>query len=69
MSNMYLLFDLSSRDIVHLALFDSGSIEHKKYSGMNRELLSSVDDFTNSALLIFIVPRISAKLGQFIEAP
>ncbi|MBT4120620.1 MAG: hypothetical protein HOA57_00830 [Candidatus Magasanikbacteria bacterium] len=42
---MYLLFDLSSRDIVHLALFDSGSIEHKKYSGMNRELLSSVDDF------------------------
>jgi len=31
--------------------------------------LSSVDDFTNSALLIFIVPRISAKLGQFIEAP
>lgn len=31
--------------------------------------LSSVDDFTNSALLIFIVPRIGAKLGQFIEVP
>ena len=31
--------------------------------------LSSADDFTNSALLIFIVPRIDAKLDQFIEAP
>ena len=31
--------------------------------------LSSVDDFTNSALLIFIVPRIGAKLGQFLEVP
>ena len=31
--------------------------------------LSSVDDFMNSALLIFIVPRIGAKLGQFVEVP
>jgi hypothetical protein len=31
--------------------------------------LSSVDDFTNSALLIFIVPRIGVKLGQFTEVP
>jgi len=44
---MYLLFDLSVRDTTHLALFNKESIEHKKYSGMNRELLSSVDDFLN----------------------
>ena len=42
---MYLLLDLSQRDTIHLALFDEQLIEHKKYSGMNRELLSSVDDF------------------------
>ncbi len=42
---MYLLLDLSVRDTIHLVLFDADSIEHKKYSGMNRELLSSVGDF------------------------
>jgi len=42
---MYLLLDLSQRDTIHLALFDEQLIEHKKYSGMNRELLSSVDNF------------------------
>ncbi len=42
---MYLLLDLSVKDTIHLALFNTDSIEHKKYSGMNRELLSSVDNF------------------------
>lgn len=45
MSSMYLLFDLSVKDTIYLMLFNSNFIEHKKYSGMNRELLSSVDDF------------------------
>lgn len=31
--------------------------------------LSSVDDFMNSVLLIFIVRRIGAKLDQFLEVP
>ncbi|MBU2542524.1 hypothetical protein KJ785_03120 [Patescibacteria group bacterium] len=42
---MYLLLDLSIKDVIHLALFDKQVIEHKKYSGMNRELLSCIDDF------------------------
>ena len=42
---MYLLFDLSIKDTIHLAVFDKKSIEHKNYSGRNRELLSCVDDF------------------------
>ncbi len=42
---MYLLINLSVKDTIHLALFDEQSIEHKKYSGMNRELLSCIDNF------------------------
>lgn len=44
---MYLLLDLSVKDTIHLALFDESFIEHKKYSGMNRELLGCVEDFLN----------------------
>ncbi|MFH1946870.1 MAG: hypothetical protein ABIJ23_01800 [Candidatus Magasanikbacteria bacterium] len=42
---MYLLLDLSVKDTIHLALFDENSIEHKKYSRMNRELLNCIDNF------------------------
>ncbi len=45
---MYLLLDLSVRDTIHLALFNEQVIEHKKYSGMNRELLGCIDDLLNN---------------------
>lgn len=42
---MILLIDLSKNDAIHLALFDKDSIEHKNYSGRNRELLASINSF------------------------
>ena len=39
---MFLLFDLSTKDQIHLAIFDSRTIEHKNYSGRNRELLGCI---------------------------
>ena len=42
---MYLLIDMSGRDDIHLTLFDSDTIEYKNYSGRNRELLASIDNF------------------------
>jgi len=41
---MFLLFDLSVKDSIHLALFETETIEHKIYSDRNRELLSCVND-------------------------
>lgn len=42
---MYALFDLSNKDIVHLALFDEQQIIHKEIEGRNRDLLVFVDTF------------------------
>ena len=41
---MYLLIDTSERDKIDLALFDDKTIEHKSYSGQNRELLTCIHD-------------------------
>lgn len=41
---MYILLDLSNRDSIHLALFDSQTIEHRTYPGRNRELLVCIHD-------------------------
>lgn len=40
---MFLLIDTSEYNTIHLALFNKNSIEHKKYSGQNSEILSCVD--------------------------
>jgi len=40
---MYLLIDTSEKNEINLALFDENFIEHKKYSGQNRELLGCID--------------------------
>ena len=40
---MYLLLNLSEKDIVYLALFDERNYQEKKYAGQNRELLKCVD--------------------------
>ncbi len=42
---MYALFDLSGKDIIHLALFDEQKIVHKEVQGRNRELLVLFADF------------------------
>jgi tRNA A37 threonylcarbamoyladenosine modification protein TsaB len=42
---MYLLINLSEKDVVHLALFDETNYSEKKYRGQNRELLKCVDTF------------------------
>ena len=42
---MYLLLDLSTRDLIHLALFDEHHRTDKEVSGLNRDLLAAVDDF------------------------
>ena len=42
---MHILLDLSKKDLVHLALFDADSIEHKTYPGQNRELLLCLEQF------------------------
>jgi len=41
---MYLLIDTSEKDKIDLALFDDKTIEHKFYSGRNRELLTCIHD-------------------------
>jgi len=45
---MFLLFDLSAKDLIHLALFDAQSIEHKNYLGRNRELLGCIQELVES---------------------
>ena len=40
---MYLLINLSTKDNIHLALFDQSTIVEKNYQGRNKELLSSID--------------------------
>ncbi len=42
---MFALFDLSGKDIIHLALFDEQCIVHKEVEGRNRELLAVLADF------------------------
>lgn len=42
---MFLLFDLSQKTNLHLALFDESTIVHSQTEGINRELLSCVDTF------------------------
>lgn len=42
---MYLLIDLSSRDSIHLALFDEYSLKEAHEKGVNRELLFCIDRF------------------------
>ena len=41
----YLLFDLSLRDLIHLALFSEEQIVHASIPGRNRELLNALDSF------------------------
>lgn len=42
---MYLLLDLSAKDLIHLALFSESSIVHKEAARINRELLATLQDF------------------------
>ena len=51
---IYLLFDLSTKDQIHLALFDENSVEHKNYPGRNRELLSC----THNLLEVYKVRKV-----------
>lgn len=41
---MFLLIDTSEKDKINLALFDDKMIEHRTYSGRNRELLTCIHD-------------------------
>lgn len=41
---MYLLIDLSPKNIVHLALFDQKNIIEHTYPGRNKDLLACVDN-------------------------
>lgn len=41
---MYLLINTSEKDVISLSVFDANFIEHKKYSGQNRELLNCIND-------------------------
>ncbi len=43
--SMFLLIDTSEKEIMHLALFDQNSIEHKKIPTQNRELLFCINEF------------------------
>lgn len=45
--NMYLLIDPSGHDKIHLALFNEKTIEHKTYSGRNREILGCINKLFN----------------------
>ena len=40
---MYLLIDMSQRDLIHLALFNDHSFVEEKFEGQNRELLGCID--------------------------
>lgn len=42
---MYILINLSEKNVIHLALFDEKNYSEKKYHGQNRELLKCVNDF------------------------
>lgn len=42
---MYLLIDLSEKDLIHLALFDESTLKNFESAGRNRELLSCLDTF------------------------
>ncbi len=42
---MFLLLDLSERDLIHLALFAPESIVHTNIPGRNRELLTVLEQF------------------------
>lgn len=42
---MYILFNLSETNLIQFAVFDTESIEHKKYPAQNRELLVCLDEF------------------------
>lgn len=42
---MYLLFDLSTKDVIHLALFDTKELHDAHASGSNCDLLASLDSF------------------------
>ena len=41
----YLLFDLSAKDVIHLALFNAERMVHTNVPGRNRELLNVLDNF------------------------
>ena len=45
---MYLLVDLSEKDIIHLSLFDADKKNDIHVNGMNRDLLQSIDDYLHS---------------------
>lgn len=42
---MYLMIDMSQKDIVGVALFDENSIKHKKEMTKNRDLLPLIEKF------------------------
>jgi len=60
---MYLLIDTSEKDLIKLAIFDKDFIEHKKYSGQNRELLQCIDKIQNSKLKIKNLSGIMVVVG------
>ena len=41
---MFLLINTSEKDKINLALFDDKTVEHRIYSGRNRELLACIHD-------------------------
>ena len=45
---MYLLIDISQRDLIHLALFDESFFSEKSYEGQNRFLLECIDKIVRS---------------------
>ncbi|MFA6427063.1 MAG: hypothetical protein WCW16_01280 [Candidatus Magasanikbacteria bacterium] len=45
---MFLLIDMSSRDAIHLALFDEQTRTDKTFEGRNRELLFCIDSLVHS---------------------
>ena len=56
---MYLLFDLSTKDQIHLALFDENSVEHKNYPGRNRELLGCIHNLSKIKNLKFKIRNLA----------
>lgn len=46
---MYLLVDMSQRDLIHLALFDEEFFVEENYEGQNRELLECVEKLVHSS--------------------
>ncbi len=63
---MYLLINTSEKDEIDIALFDDKTIEHKFYSGRNRELLSCIQNvfkIKNSKLKIKNLSGIMVVVG------